>query len=424
MRFKLVRWLSRPGEYDGFPLKFFSIARKRESLFMPRALRFSALLLCSLFPLAGLNQAAAGQATAGQATAGQATQVQPAPASAPPAPSAPAPPTPAAATPGEIHLNVVVTDRSGKPVAGLTAADFTVLDNNQPSKILSFAAYDAPASLPPNPVQVIILFDTVNADFNTVSYTRQQVSSFLRRNGGHLAQPVTLAFLTNTNIDPQGPPSLDGNALASALDSSSSRLRTIGNSAGAYGAIERMEISSRLLDDLLHNETPVPGRKLLIWASPGWPMLDSPSINISLKGQQSIFASIVRLNTELRQAQVDLYSVSQGMPTSETFVYQSFLKGVKKVTQAQIPDVNLKVLAVQSGGLALAPTNDVASSLDTCIRDAATYYSISFAPPPADGPDEYHKLDLRLDKPGLTARTNASYYNQPAGAEDRVPAGR
>jgi VWFA-related protein len=314
-----------------------------------------------------------------------------------------------------MRLNVVVTDHSGKPVPGLTATDFTLLDNNQPAKITSFAAYGPTVTPDDPPVQVIVLFDTVNTDFSAVSYTRQQVESFLRRNGGNLAFFTSLAWLTNTNIEFQGPPTQDGNALAAALDASESRLRTITNSAGAYGAIERFDISSRLLDSLVRKETEIPGRKLLVWASPGWPLLDGPNINLSSKGQQQLFSEIVQLSTLLRQAQMDVYSISQGMPDGGTFLYQSFLKGVKKPAQVNIPNLALKVLAVQSGGLVLPPSNDVASSLGTCVQDGTVYYSITFDPPPADGPDQYHKLDVHLDRPGLTARTNTGYYDEPRG---------
>jgi len=376
---------------------------------MSRSRWICAVFVCCLSPLAVCSQTAAGNTSAAPKA------VQPAPASAPAAPAAAAGDAANPASGAGIHLDIVVTDHSGRPVSGLTASDFTVLDNNQPSRILSFHAYDASANPPEDPVQVVVLFDTVNTDFNEVSYTRQQVETYLRRNGGHLPQPVTLAWLTNDGVDPQGPPTQDGNALAAALDSAQSRLRTISRSAGAYGAIERMEISSRMLDGLLHEELRIPGRKLLIWAGPGWPLLDSNNIMLSYKGQQSLFGQIVELSTLMREAQVNLYSISQGMPGSETFLYQSFLKGVKKASQANIPNLGLKVLAVQSGGLALPPSNDVASSLDTCVRDAGTYYSVSFEPRPADGPDEYHKLDVRLDKSGLIARTNTGYYDQPAG---------
>jgi VWFA-related protein len=379
---------------------------------MRRPFWFYALVVCTLSPLAGYGQGAPGNAT----------PVQPAPASAQPAPSGPAVPLPtplsdaasADNASSAIRLDIVVTDHGGAPVPGLTASDFTVLDNNQPSKILSFHAYGPGVQPTDPPVQVIVLFDTVNTDFDAVSYTRQQVENFLRQNGGHLAVPVSLVWLTNTGVEPQGAPTLDGNALATDLAASESRLRTLTRSAGAYGAIERFELSSRALDGIARSEFKIPGRKLLIWAGPGWPMLDGPNINISNKGQQTLFGQIVELSTLLRQAQIDLYSVTQGMPGPDTFLYESFLKGVKKVNQANIPNLGLKVLAVQSGGLVIAPSNDLAGEIGTCVRDAATYYSLSFQPPPADGPNDYHKVDVHIDKPGLTARTNTGYYDQPA----------
>jgi hypothetical protein len=155
---------------------------------------------------------------------------------------------------------------------------------------------------------------------------------------------------------------------------------------------------------------------LIVWAGPGWPMLDSPNINLSTRGQDALFANIVELSSLLRQSQIDLYSISEGTPGPDTFLYQGFLKGVKRASQANIPEMGLKVLAVQSGGLALPPTNDLAGSLDTCVQDAGIYYSLTFEPPPADGPNEYHKLDLHIDRPGLMVRTTAGYYDQPAVA--------
>ena len=47
------------------------------------------------------------------------------------------------------------------------------------------------------------------------------------------------------------------------------------------------------------------------------------------------------------------------------------------------------------------------------MQDAGIYYSLSFEPPPADGPNDYHELKMRVDRPGLTARTNTGYYDQP-----------
>jgi hypothetical protein len=89
------------------------------------------------------------------------------------------------------------------------------------------------------------------------------------------------------------------------------------------------------------------------------------------------------------------------------------VKGVKKVQQAGVPNLSLKVLAVQSGGVVLPPTNDMAGSIQECLQDAGAFYTLSFEPAPADGPDQYHELKVRVDKPGLTARTRTGYYDQP-----------
>lgn len=312
-----------------------------------------------------------------------------------------------------INLDVVVTDKSGKPIPGLALTDFTLLDNNQPARILSFHAYPATAQQPDPPVEAILLFDTVNTTFDTVSYTRQQVENFLRANGGHLPLPVLLAWLTNDGIVAQPEPSVDGNALAAQLDAYEGRLRSITRAAGAYGAIERFQFSTHMLDQIARAEVDKPGRKLLIWAGPGWPMLDGPNINFSGKGQQQIFEEIVELSTLMRLGHITLYSVSQGMPGPDTFLYQSFVKGVKKVQQSGIPNLSLKVLAVQSGGLVLPPTNDLAGSVKECLQDAEAFYSLSFEAPPADGPNQYHELKVHVDKPGLTARTSTGYYDQP-----------
>src|SRR5277367_6817595 len=75
-------------------------------------------------------------------------------------------PVPTAGTSRRIALDVVVTDNSGNPVSGLQQQDFTILDNKQPSNILSFEAVQGDAA----PVEVILLIDGINTSFTHVSY--------------------------------------------------------------------------------------------------------------------------------------------------------------------------------------------------------------------------------------------------------------
>ncbi len=317
---------------------------------------------------------------------------------------------------GLIQLDVVVTDKSGKPIAGLSQSDFTLLDNNHPASIVDFHAYGGAEAPPPQPVRVILLIDAVNLDFQDVAYSRDGIDQFLRQDGGRLAQPVSIFWFTDKTLLMQPAPSTDGNAVAAQIDAMEGSLRDIRRSAGGWGASERVQLSLQMLDRVVHLEAKNPGRKLLIWIGPGWPMGNPPpDPRMSSKAQQGLFQNIVELSTVLREGHIDLYSVAHGI--GATFMYEEYVKGVKKPSQAYFPNVDLRVLAVQSGGRVLVPSNDLAAEIESCVRDASAFYTISFAPPPADGPDEYHELKIRVDKPGLAARTNTGYYNGLRAAE-------
>ena len=86
---------------------------------------------------------------------------------------------------------------------------------------------------------------------------------------------------------------------------------------------------------------------------------------------------------------------------------------MKKARQVQIGNLALQVLAAQSGGRVLNSDNDVAGEIATCVADANAFYVLSFDGLPGDGPNEYHALEIKIDKPGLTARTRSGYYAQP-----------
>jgi hypothetical protein len=51
--------------------------------------------------------------------------------------------------------------------------------------------------------------------------------------------------------------------------------------------------------------------------------------------------------------------------------------------------------------------------ITSCLADAKEYYTLAFEYPPADNANEYHTLDIKVGKPGLTARTRTGYYAQP-----------
>lgn len=311
-----------------------------------------------------------------------------------------------------IHLDVVASAKGGSPVGGLQQQDFTLADNKAPRPITSFRAMGENDA----PVEVILLIDSVNTTYQNVSFIRDQVDKVLRGNNGHLDHPTKLAFLSDDGVHLQNGVTKDGNALSADLDNYTVGLRTIRRSSGVYGAEERFQISITALRQLTAHEATIPGRKLVLWISPGWPILSGPGIELDNKQEQQLFSQIADLSTQLREARITLYAVDPlgaGASVGRTNYYEQFLKGVSKPSQVEIGNLSLQVLAAQSGGLVVNPSNDIASMLKQCLADTAAYYEITFEASPADRRDEYHHIEIKLTKPGLFARTHDGYYAQP-----------
>jgi len=300
---------------------------------------------------------------------------------------------------GKIRLDVVVTPKSGPPVSGLQQQDFTVFDNKAPQTILTFQAVRGREA----PIDVVIVLDDVNIGFANAAYERSEIDKFLRTDRGHLAHPMALAFLTDDGIRVLDEFSSDGNELSARLDKSSLGLHSIRRSGGLDSDVERLQISMKALFELGTREAARPGRKIIIWVSPGWPLLSGM---LDATQEQQIFRNIVNISTLLREGQITLYSVG-------TRNWGDYLKEVGKPSQAQMGNLELQVIATQSGGLALTSGNDITAFIKQCLADTQAYYEISFAPPLDQQRDEYHRLEVHVAKPGLTARTRQGYYSEP-----------
>jgi VWFA-related protein len=329
-------------------------------------------------------------------------------------PTAPAT-LPASANDGLIHLDVVAAPKNGSPQQGLQQSDFAITDNKAAQTITSFHEVSSRGAK----VEVLLVVDAVNAGPQVVSFERQQIDKFFASESSTMAYPTSLAVLTDKGVQMMGGFSTDGKALSAALDKFDNGLRVITGSAGYYGAEERLKYSLDGLSELIAAEGPRPGRKLMIWLSPGWPLLSGPGTELDSKQQQQIFANVVAISNTLRAGRITMYSVNplSGEALSRASYYEEFLKGVSKPGQVSLGNLGLPVLAIQSGGVAFDYNNDVAGLLQKCVSDSAPYYELAFQLAAGDKRDEYHHLEIKIDKPGLLARTRQGYYLQPAPAK-------
>jgi VWFA-related protein len=337
-----------------------------------------------------------------------------------------------AAHPGDrIYLDVMVRPNSGPPMKGLQQSDFTILDNDVPQTITSFEAVAGPQAR----IEVILVLDTVKLGSREAAITFEEIKRFLKSDGGHLAYPTAVAIPTEKELWFQEEFSTDGNAISAALSHSAIPLARVDRDADRGGAGgNRFQISFQAFAELLARERDRPARKLMIWVSPGWPPLAGLENARDVKPrqlpqlrqlQEEVFGNVVEVSTQLREGRITLYSLDpsalgdldMGLTDPPTVHLRPsddvYVAGAYKPSDVGPRDLMLETIATQSGGAALHPGNDLASALRKCVADAEAYYELSFDPTITTQPNEYHRLEIRVAKPGLVARARQGFYSRP-----------
>jgi VWFA-related protein len=321
---------------------------------------------------------------------------------------------------GQVRLDVTVTTKAGDPVGGLTASDFTVIDNKTQQPITGFHELTGDEAR----TAVIIVLDDLNLPYSNVSFARQQIDQFLSTNEGQLAQPVGLAVMSDKGLQILSNFTTNGSELRATLDKADVGLRSVNRSTGFYGNVERFQLSIGALRQLMTQQAQQPGRKLILWVAPGWPLLSGPGVELTTNQQKAIFADIVSLSTLMREGQITLHAVNPigaGENVARTDYYENFLKGVRDPQHTDLADLGLQVLAIQSGGLVLNGSNDIAALLQHSVAQTKSGYQISFAQAPGEHENEYHQVQVLVKRPGLTARTNTGYYARPTYSTMQEP---
>ena len=325
---------------------------------------------------------------------------------------------------GIIHLDVAATDREGKPFSGLAAKDFTLTDNGVPKKIVSFAASNQPTNENERLTEVVLVLDEVNLSPVQLELVKDESIKFLRQNGGHLGEPTSVYWFTTSGLYATATPTTDGNALAEDVAHHASH-RTVWAISRSYDPFVTAESESyarwvrslRAVYSIAIERRGAPARKLLLWMGFGWLPVHGPE-----SYKDAAFPWLVELSTRIREARMVISEVTaRTEPTASDFkdAYKDYLAGVRTPSELEergfgsYSHFALPVLAIQSGGLVLDELSEISRTIEHCVEDARVFYTMSFDPPYAAQPDEYHDLKVQIEAPGLSARTTTGYYDQP-----------
>jgi VWFA-related protein len=327
-----------------------------------------------------------------------------------------------------VVLDVVVTDKSGRTVPGLTQNDFTLLEDKQPQTIRSFEGPDEhklPAGVeihstadlaqaPQAPITILVL-DELNTRFEDMSYARDSLANYLKSQPTILGQPMTLQVASNTKFQVLRDYTQDRDALLTALKSHFPEYpwRLEHSGKGGPGAAERLAMSLGSLEQIAQASAGHPGRKNIIWVGRGFPAVNTNESTDKEAAviQQAVQHAIGMMRDErITLTSIDPTEVSAGTVLIETPDDPDAAED-ENGTDPFAGNVNFQLLAPATGGRIFASLNGVDAAIGTAVRDGDNYYTLSYSPTNRnDTAAPYRRIGVKMNRPGLTAATRNGYY--------------
>jgi VWFA-related protein len=306
-----------------------------------------------------------------------------------------------------VPIDIVVTDKQGNPVKGLTKDDFVITEDKAPQTVLSFESVDSsqtftPPKLPPLPANTfvnlpsvpekgplyILYYDMVNTptddqmtfhkelfDFIDHAQPGTRIAIFVNATGLHLLQGFTSDHeLLKAALLAKGP----GPHMPDVFYDGRNYYR---DDAGA--ALSNIHFIADYMSG-------IPGRKNLLWLSSSFPIPVGATVS-GVNAQQGgvgggFSSSTMQINDLSYLLQKTIKETYAAMMRSQIALYPIDLAGVESVdkgsdggdlvTKFQLMDS----IAGASGGKAYYSNNHINELIDKAVINGEDYYSISYEP--------------------------------------------
>jgi VWFA-related protein len=324
-----------------------------------------------------------------------------------------------------VDVDVSVLDRDRLPVRGLTAADFTVLEDGRPRPIVAFSAVD----LPPREQLSARWMSTVAPDVvdNDLQHEGRLVVILIDQSIGFEDLPVSQRF-AEAVVDQLRPGDLAAVAYSTFgvpqnFTEDRARLRAairqplVGLPADDGGGASLCPCgvcSLETIGDIAEAMAPVRQRRKML-------LVIGSNISIQAAG-----ACSARLNPARERAfraveagNVTVYAFDPaGLPTlsmSASDRRPASSRGGGPAMRNMIRLGNLRTLPNRTGGRYLYDPIRPADRVAEIFRESESYYILGFEPahPEADG--RFHGIRVRVNRPGATLQARRGYYGGSAG---------
>ena len=318
-----------------------------------------------------------------------------------------------------VVLDVVVTDKQGKPVSNLSKDDFTIVEDGTQQTVASFEPPDQHApvtveahrekeiSRPENAPQkigaeplTILVFDALDTKILDQAYARHEIKKYLVARGPLLAQPTALMALEEKRLELLHDYTRDAGELQDALQGYRAELpfRMMADEGMRLGAHERSEDAIAALREIATSNTQFAGRKNVVWIGQGFPSLNN------LRGSPAQKARVQNWGREtldlISQARMSVYTIDpRGL--------QVFPEEVLPPTTSELA---LESITLLTGGRIVRGLNDVDAQIASSIENGGTYYAISYYPSNRNWDGQFRRVRVVIRNPDFVARTRAGYF--------------
>jgi len=406
----------------------------------------------------------------------------------PPAPAQQAPPVTFRAEINYVEVDATVTDANGNPVTDLTRDDFEILEDGKPQKISTFAAVNIPIVRDDRPVVTaepierdvqtnaradgrlyLIVLDSWHTEPLNALRVKQSARAFIEQRLGtnDLAAVVHTSgrsnwgqdFTSNRRLLMAAIDRFIGEKVPSAtlerLDAFAGGRPLIGPgnpvNSRDRGMVDPLEMERgdrarrtlRSLQNLSNYMAGIHGRrKSLIFISEGlsydladpWSAVDATlimdsvrdAIGAATRANVSIFAVDPRglgtgteLGIEMGGVPGSDATDMTGQPVNTQGMGLSSL-----MNEARLGQFSLQVMAEETGGFAAINRNDFKNVFERIVQENSAYYLLGYAPPSMKRNGKFHKIAVKVKRPGLRVRARKGYAapRGKAPAEKPLPA--
>ncbi len=399
-------------------------------------------------------------------------QGQPAPQEQP---SAPAPTFKAVVE--YVEVDAVVTDQQGNFVRNLKKEDFQVSEDGKPQSIATFSVVDIPIERAERPLfstrpiepdvqsnerpfdgrVYVMILDDLHVDALRSQQVRRSARQFIERNlgandlmavvytGGRSADAQE--FTSNKRLLLNAVDKFMGRKLQSVTLSRNQQYFRQLDGPDAGGRVddpddmERGRNATSMLSSLRQVAEWFGGvrgrRKTMLLFSEGIDYdlsdiirtYDAPPSHAS-----SIIMDIRETIAMTARSNVSIYAIDpRGLATQGdesigvgSFADQTDATGGAGIgigslnNELRLSQDSLRQLAEDSGGIASVNRNDPTAVFDRIVRDNSSYYVLAYYPPTTKTDGKFHKIDVKVNRPGLVVRSRRGYATPKGKPQTRT----